>query len=108
MRSILLLWSKHNVQFISIAGCSGASRIVFIRCASIRSQRTNSGGLHFGLDHSLEQGRAFLYANGAFKVISVPNSFYTHANGIAPNGLITGMTLLNGAATTSGFTATCE
>ncbi len=68
----------------------------------------SNAGVVIGLDHSLEQGRAFMWVNGTFKVISVPNSFYTHALGIAPGGLITGTTVLNGSNTVKGFTATCK
>jgi len=46
---------------------------------------------------------------GVFKVISLPNSFSTNANGISADGLITGTTNLDGTLTGwRGFTATCQ
>ena len=68
---------------------------------------SNANGI-IGFSTSTEPSTAFLYANGVSKVISVPNSFYTIANGIAPGRLITGMTLPNGSNTANGFTATCN
>lgn len=66
-------------------------------------------GVILGLDHSLEQGRAFMYTSGGFKTIAVPGAFSTQANGIAPGGqLITGTTNLTGDQTGwRGFTASC-
>ena len=46
--------------------------------------------------------QSFLYANGTFKLINVPNSVMTEVDGMAPGGLISGRTLLY------GFTATCH
>ena len=69
----------------------------------------SDAGAVIGLDHSIEQGRAFLYNKGVFKVISAPNSFYTHATGIAPNGLIAGEVVYNGQLSTiQDFIATCR
>jgi hypothetical protein len=45
---------------------------------------------------------SYLYANGTFKLINVPNSVFTEVDGIAPGGLVTGRTA------TKGFTATCH
>jgi len=61
-----------------------------------------------GFSTSTEPSIAFLYANGVFKVISVPNSFNTIVQGMAPGGMITGKTLPNGSSTANGFTATCN
>ena len=63
-----------------------------------------------GIDHSTEQGRAFLYKNGKFEVISVPNSFATQATGISANGLIVGYVVMNGNGSSGyqQFTATCK
>ena len=64
-------------------------------------------GVIVGVNHSTQQGISFLYANGAFKVISIPNSFLTNVSGIPPGGLIVGMTNLNGNQSGwRGFTAT--
>ncbi len=69
----------------------------------------SDAGVAIGLDHSIEQGRAFLYKNGKFEVISAPNAYYTHATAIAPNGLITGEVVYNGQlSTVKGFIATCQ
>jgi hypothetical protein len=48
----------------------------------------------------------FLYANGAFRLIQVPNATYTYVYGIAPGGLITGYAALSDGL--HGFTATCK
>ena len=48
-------------------------------------------------------GRSYLYANGKFKLINVPNSVMTEVDGMAPGGLISGRT-----AYLYGFTATCQ
>jgi hypothetical protein len=50
---------------------------------------------------------AFLYENGAFKVIAVPNSFVTEARGISSDGLIVGSTVLNDNSSRQ-FTARCK
>ncbi len=69
----------------------------------------SNAGVIIGIDHSTEQGRAFMYVNKTFKVISVPNSFATEATGIAPGGLIAGRTNLDGTQNGwRGFTATCH
>jgi hypothetical protein len=48
----------------------------------------------------------FLYANGTFKLIQVPNASYTYVYGIAPGGLIAGYAVLSDGL--HGFTATCK
>jgi hypothetical protein len=48
-------------------------------------------------------GQSYLYANGTFKLINVPNSVMTEVDGMAPGGLISGRT-----AYLYGFTATCH
>jgi probable HAF family extracellular repeat protein len=70
----------------------------------------SNAGVILGLDHSPEQGRAFMYIGGGFKTIAVPGAFSTQANGIAPGGLlITGTTNLTGdQAGWRGFTASCH
>ena len=45
----------------------------------------------------------FMYANGVFKQIDVPNSSFTQVSGISAGGVITGTTDFN-----QGFTATCQ
>jgi uncharacterized membrane protein len=69
----------------------------------------SNGGVIVGVSHDTQQGTSFLYANGTFKVIKIPNSFLTNVSGIAPDGLIVGMTNLNGNQSGwRGFTATCH
>ena len=48
-------------------------------------------------------GQSYLYANGKFKLINIPNSVMTEVDGMAPGGLISGRT-----AYLYGFTATCQ
>jgi len=48
----------------------------------------------------------FLYANGTFKLIQVPNASYTYVYGIAPGGLIAGYAIFGDDV--HGFTATCK
>ena len=45
----------------------------------------------------------FMYANGVFKKIDIPNSSATQVSGISAGGVITGTTDFN-----QGFTATCQ
>jgi hypothetical protein len=64
-----------------------------------------------GINTSNEPPSSFLYANGAFKVISVPNSYETIVGGISANGLISGSATFNtsnGGSYSHGFTATCK
>jgi hypothetical protein len=69
----------------------------------------SNNGLIVGISHDTEQGTSFLYANGKFKIIRVPNSFLTNVTGISTEGLISGMTNLNGNQSGwRGFTATCH
>jgi len=69
----------------------------------------SNSGVIVGVSHDTQQGTSFLYANGMFKVISVPNSFLTSVSGISPGGVIVGMTNLNGNQSGwRGFTATCH
>jgi hypothetical protein len=51
---------------------------------------------------------SFLYANGVFKIILAPNSNNTQVQGISGDGLITGITFINGMSAGSGFLATCQ
>jgi hypothetical protein len=60
-----------------------------------------------GFNTSNEPYTSFLYANGAFKVISVPNSFSTNVSGISANGVITGNVVYN-SGSAGAFTATCK
>jgi len=60
-----------------------------------------------GFNTSNEPYISFLYANGAFKVISVPNSFSTNVSGISANGVITGNVVYN-SGSAGAFTATCK
>jgi len=48
----------------------------------------------------------FLYANGTFKLIQVPNASYTYVYGIAPGGLIAGYAIFGDDV--HGFAATCK
>ena len=45
----------------------------------------------------------FIYVNGTFKMISVPNASFTLVNGIAPGGMITRTTVPNGTNTHKGI-----
>ena len=73
------------------------------------SIRISDAGVIIGRSNTTKHGTAFLYKNGVFKVIAVPNSFSTSANGISANGLITGTTNLDGTLTGwRGFIATCK
>jgi len=45
----------------------------------------------------------FMYSNGVFKKIDVPNSLFTQVSGISAGGVISGTTDFN-----QGFTATCQ
>jgi hypothetical protein len=66
-------------------------------------------GVIVGISSATEQGISFLYANGTFKVINVPNSFATAVTGISSGGLIVGNVNLNGNQTGwRGFTPTCH
>jgi hypothetical protein len=55
-----------------------------------------------GVIVAMTEVNSFLYANGTFTLINVPNSLFTEVDGIAPGGLITRRTATN------GFTATCH
>lgn len=69
----------------------------------------SNSGVIVGVSSATEQGVSFLYADGAFKVIEVPNSFATLVAGISPGGLIVGNVNLNGNQSGwRGFTATCH
>jgi len=62
-----------------------------------------------GRSNTTKHETAFLYENGVFKVIAVPNSFSTSAKSISADGLITGTTNLDGTVTGwRGFIATCN
>jgi len=50
--------------------------------------------------------RSFIYVNGTFKLIKVPNSIATEARAIAPSGLIAGRVKMSDGY--HGFTATCH
>jgi hypothetical protein len=45
----------------------------------------------------------FIYVNGVFKQIDVPNSSFTQVSGISAGGVISGTTDFN-----QGFTGTCQ
>src|SRR5437879_12809575 len=75
-------WAK-----VDYAGAAGTTQLTGISNANVI----------VGFSTSTEPSIAFLYANGVFKVISVPNSFNTIVQGIAPGGMITGKTLPNGS-----------
>lgn len=71
----------------------------------------SNGNVMVGINTSSEPPSSFLYANGAFKVISVPNSYETIVGGISANGLISGYAVFNtsnGGSYSSGLTATCK
>jgi probable HAF family extracellular repeat protein len=69
---------------------------------------SNAGAI-VGESSITESGTAFLYENGVFKIIAVPNSFATEVQGISPDGLITGYVLLTGNENSQhGFTARCK
>jgi probable HAF family extracellular repeat protein len=67
-------------------------------------------GTIIGFNNSTPQGIAFLYKNGVFKKISDPAAAGgTYANGIAPNGWITGDAYLTKDKSSShGFIAACQ
>lgn len=60
-----------------------------------------------GFNTSNEPSTSFLYANGTFKVISVPNSFDTLVTGISANGVISGNVGFS-SGSSSAFMATCK
>jgi len=61
------------------------------------------------LNHATQQGISFMYVNGKFKTINIPNSFLTNVAAISPNGLIAGTANMTGDQSGwSGFTATCK
>jgi hypothetical protein len=69
----------------------------------------SNAGVIIGTNTESDPQISFLYENAAFKVISVPNSFNTLVQGISPDGLITGYTLLTGNSSSQhGFTARCK
>jgi hypothetical protein len=55
----------------------------------------SNSGVMIGINTQDEPYTSFLYENGLFKVISVPNSLLTQVQGISPDGLIVGFTVLN-------------
>ncbi len=60
-------------------------------------------GVIVGVPQDAPANGGFLYVNGTFKLVKVPNSVFTQVQAIAPGGgLITGRTATN------GFTATCH
>ena len=68
----------------------------------------SNGNMVVRISTSQEPYIPFIYVNGAFKVISVPNASFTLVNGIAPGGMIIGTTVPNGTSTAEGFTGTCK
>jgi hypothetical protein len=62
-----------------------------------------------GINHSTQQGVSFLYTNGKFKIINIPNSFLTNVSSISPGGLMAGTANVTGDQTGwRGFTANCH
>ena len=86
-------WAK-----VDYPGSSGTTQVTGI----------SNGNVVVGFSTSQEPYIPFLYANGTFKVISVPNASFTLVNGIAPAGMITGTTVPNGTNNAKGFTGTCK
>jgi hypothetical protein len=70
----------------------------------------SNAGKIIGFNSTQPKPTTFLYENGAFKVIAVPNaSGGTFANGISANGLITGDAYLNSnSSSQKNFIATCK
>jgi hypothetical protein len=69
----------------------------------------SDAGLITGSNNQNDPQTSFIYENGAFKVVSVPNSFSTQVEGISPDGLITGYVFFNGSSSSQhGFTARCK
>jgi hypothetical protein len=68
----------------------------------------SNGNVVVGISSSQEPYIPFIYVNGTFKVISVPNASNTLVQGIAPNGTITGTAVPNGSNNTEGFIGTCK
>ena len=71
----------------------------------------SNGNVVVGINSASEPPSSFLYANGTFKVISIPNSYETIVGGISANGLISGNVAFNisgGGTSSSGFTAVCK
>lgn len=60
-----------------------------------------------GFNTTQEPQTSFLYSNGTFKAISVPNSFSTLVTNISGNGLISGTVVYNNNSA-SAFIATCK
>ena len=86
-------WAK--IDFPS--GGAGTTQVVGI----------SNNNVVVGFNTANEPSTSFLYANGTFKVISVPNSFSTNVSGISANGVITGNVVYN-SGSAGAFTATCQ
>ena len=82
---------------VDYPGSNGQTQLVGISNAS----------LVVGFSTLQEPYVSFLYANGVFKVISVPNSFSTNVTGVSANGVISGNVVYNSGAS-GAFTATCK
>jgi hypothetical protein len=82
---------------VDYPGSNGQTQLVGISNASVV----------VGFSTLQEPYVSFLYANGAFKVISVPNSFSTNVTGVSAKGVISGNVAYNSGAS-GAFTATCK
>lgn len=67
----------------------------------------SNAGVMVGTNTQDDPPTAFLYESGAFKAISVPDSFVTEVRGISSDGLIVGSTVLNDNSSRQ-FTARCK
>jgi hypothetical protein len=86
-------WAKVDYP----SGRAGTTQVVAI----------SNNNVVVGFNTSNEPYISFLYANGIFEVISVPNTFSTNVAGISANGVITGNVVYNSGGA-GAFTATCK
>jgi hypothetical protein len=69
----------------------------------------SNAGVIIGVDNEHDPNTSFLYKDGIFKVIAVPNSFQTLVKGISPDGTITGwVNVIGSEGIQRGFIARCK
>ena len=84
-------WAK-----VDYPGSNGQTQLVGI----------SNGNVVVGFSTLQEPSVSFIYANGVFKVVSVPNSFSTLVTGVSANGVISGNVAFTSSS--SAFIATCK
>jgi hypothetical protein len=67
----------------------------------------SNGNMVVGFSTLQEPYVSFIYVNGVFRTITVPNSFDTLVTGVSANGIISGNVAFNSGGS-SGFTAICK